>query len=173
MIRLRKAAEADIPAVCRFYREVCEAQAHEPYGPDWHWGIYPDEEELAACVREGVLFLAETDGAVAAAAVLRAGEDPMYLDVPWHAKTGAVRVLHLFAVHPAFRGRGLGRKTLAALLKSVAEDGAAVHLDVVKGNLPAERLYGAMGFRFIEEREIFYEDTGLITVRLYEHGPER
>ena len=43
-----------------------------------------------------------------------------------------------------------------------------LRLDVVKGNLPAEKLYQAHGFRFVEEREVYYEDTGNITVRLYE-----
>ena len=41
-------------------------------------------------------------------------------------------------------------------------------LDVVTGNLPAERLYQKHSFLFCEERKVYYEDTGEICVRLYE-----
>ena len=68
-----------------------------------------------------------------------------------------------------FRGRGVSGAMLDGLLAAAGDLGKRlVRLDVVKGNLPAEKLYLRHGFRFAEEREVFYEDTGAIRVRLYE-----
>ena len=40
-MKLAKATPADLPAVCAFYRAVCEAM--ERGGLDmWHWGEYPN-----------------------------------------------------------------------------------------------------------------------------------
>ena len=44
----------------------------------------------------------------------------------------------------------------------------AIKLDVLKGNVPAERLYESMGFRYVDTVRLFYEDTGLAEFRLYE-----
>ena len=44
----------------------------------------------------------------------------------------------------------------------------AVRLDVLKGNVPAERLYKDMGFRYVDTLQLFYEDTGRVDFDLYE-----
>jgi len=44
----------------------------------------------------------------------------------------------------------------------------ALRLAVVKGNLPAERLYQKVGFQYITEYTIQYELTGKVTFFLYE-----
>lgn len=169
-MRLEAAREEETMAVCRFYEEVCRFQETQPYGPKWHYGLYPTPEDLAEHVRGGRMYLLRQDGAIAAALALPRGEDPMYRDVPFTVRTEPVFVLHLFAVHPDFRGRGLGRAALRALLKLARDEGArAIHFDVVAGNLPAERLYQSLGFRFVQEREVWYPDTGDVTVRLYEY----
>lgn len=169
-MRLEAAREEETTAVCRFYEEVCRFQETQPYGPVWHYGVYPAPEELGEHVRRGRMYPLRQDGVIAAALVLPRGEDPMYRDLPFTVKAEPIYVFHLFAVHPDFRGRGLGKAALRALLRLARDEGAnAVHFDVVAGNLPAQRLYQSLGFRFAQEREVFYEDTGDLRVRLYEY----
>ena len=44
----------------------------------------------------------------------------------------------------------------------------AIHLDVLAGNVPAERLYPALGFVYLGTIPMFYEDTGWTDYGLYE-----
>ena len=169
--KLRKAKNEDLPALWRFYEEVCAVQSGSPFSPSWHIGIYPAKEDLEERIQSEELYLLPAGDRIAAAAVLAAGEDPIYVEVKWPAAYNAEEIcaLHLFAVHPAFRRSGVSGTVLEGLLGSAKESGfRALHLDVVKGNLPAEKLYLRHGFRFIEERPVYYEDTGEIRVRLYE-----
>ena len=173
-MRTRLAEPGDLAAVCRFYREVCEAQDNDAYGPGWHYGVYPSEEDLAKRLEENALYLCLEGERIAAAFVLSAGEDDLYREVRWSEKTEKVFVMHLLAVHGASRGKGIGREALSdALRLASARGGEAVHLDVVKGNLPAERLYRAAGFAFCEEKKVFYVDTGEILVELFEYDLRR
>ena len=44
-----------------------------------------------------------------------------------------------------------------------------IRLDVIKGNLPAERLYEGLGFRKLHSLQMFYENTGWMEFALYEY----
>ena len=46
---------------------------------------------------------------------------------------------------------------------------AAVRLDVLPGNLPAEELYMQQGFSYIATRSVYYEDVGWADMNLYEY----
>ena len=45
----------------------------------------------------------------------------------------------------------------------------AIRLDVLKGNLPAEKLYVGLGFTYLHTLKMFYEDTGWTDYELYEY----
>jgi ribosomal protein S18 acetylase RimI-like enzyme len=168
---MRKAQKTDETALYRFYADVCAAQESCEYGPRWHFGIYPAPEELSAHIENGEAYLCMIGSEIAAACVLHTGEDPVYQDVAWPTAVpkDAVGTVHLFAVHPTFRRKGCSDAMLDWLIALAKTTGITIlRLDVVKGNLPAEKLYQAHGFRFVEEREVYYEDTGYLAVRLYE-----
>lgn len=168
---LMNATLEDLPRVCRFYRAVCDKQTTDRYTPCWHYGIYPSEEELRGHILRREQLLGLEGGALAAAIVLLSHEDEEYRDAPWRypEPMNRVCVWHLFAVSPLFRGRHNGRDMLLRVLQLCHQRGfQAVHLDVTKGNDAAERLYTRLGFRFVEERDVFYEDTGMLAVRLFE-----
>lgn len=64
------------------------------------------------------------------------------------------------AVHPDFRGRGLGRLTLAALEEKARELGASrMTLEVRVSNYVARRLYEKADFRGTGVRRNYYSDT--------------
>ena len=44
----------------------------------------------------------------------------------------------------------------------------AIRLDVLKGNLPAEKVYLKMGFRYVDTLPMYYEDTGITDYKAFE-----
>ena len=65
------------------------------------------------------------------------------------------------AVHPAWRGEGVGRLLLGTLLARHQALGARrAFLEVRPGNAEARRLYEGLGFREVGRRRGYYVDTG-------------
>lgn len=65
------------------------------------------------------------------------------------------------AVHPEYRGRGLGEKVTRELLKTAEESGAVrVTLEVRASNDIARKLYNKLGFADNGVRKGYYADTG-------------
>jgi ribosomal-protein-alanine N-acetyltransferase len=64
------------------------------------------------------------------------------------------------AIHPRFRGRGLGGQLLDALLEFGASQGCVeATLEVRPTNAAALRVYGRVGFRVVGRRRGYYSDT--------------
>ncbi len=82
------------------------------------------------------------------------------------------------AVHPAWRGQGLGEQLLVALLHDAIERGAILAtLEVRMSNHVAQRLYRKYAFEVVGRRKQYYrdnkEDALLMTVRLGEAYRQR
>lgn len=45
----------------------------------------------------------------------------------------------------------------------------AIRLDVLGGNVPAEKFYTQIGFQYMDTLQMYYEDTGWTEYRLYEY----
>jgi len=64
------------------------------------------------------------------------------------------------AVHPSWRGRGLGELLLAGLIERGRERGAEVMtLEVRVGNVVAQNLYLKYGFQIVGRRKGYYSDN--------------
>ncbi len=197
-IEIKQAVPGDFDRVWRLYADVCDAQADDAYSPDWHLGVYPSRADLEGHIADGGLFIAvdaakkdggisESDGAdeavggtdatpvgelpVLGAMVLTDREDDDYLAVDWGHKVAPedVCVLHLLATHPAARGRGVAKALLRGMVDIAHAGGKrAIHLDVVKGNLAASRLYEGFGFRYAGDAMVHYDDIGDTELWMYE-----
>ncbi len=44
-----------------------------------------------------------------------------------------------------------------------------IRLDVLEGNLPAEKAYMKSGFRYITTLKMYYEDTGWTNYKVFEY----
>ncbi len=157
--------------VLSFYKEVCDAQKYDTYTADWHYGEYPSEEDLTAHTENGETFLLKDD-TVKAAAVMTFREDEMYAPGHWTVSGPADRiaVVHLLAVRPGYRGKGLGDRLLDGLKSEAERRGyLSIHLDVMPDNLSARKLYERNGFVFIERLGVHYDDIGDTEVDLYEY----
>ena len=61
------------------------------------------------------------------------------------------------AVHPDFRGQGIGKAALKIILKEIQEKGAEfVSLEVRPSNAPALALYRKLGFKVLGSRKGYY-----------------
>jgi len=70
--------------------------------------------------------------------------------------TDEVHLLNV-AVHPEYRGTGIGRRLVEAVLEEARTGGArVVFLEVRAGNVVARRLYRRLGFRDIGVRRGYY-----------------
>lgn len=88
-----------------------------------------------------------------------AGDEVFGYAVCW-TLAGESHLLNI-AVHPARRGRGIGRALLSECIRRAAGAGASrVFLEVRAGNEAAQRLYRSMGFEFRGTRKGYYTDTG-------------
>lgn len=64
------------------------------------------------------------------------------------------------AVHPDFRGLGIGKRLLAQSLLAAYQRGARMaYLEVRRGNIVAQSLYRQFGFVVAGERKRYYQDN--------------
>ena len=167
---IRQAQNNELEEIIDFYYDIIDHQGEREFGPKWTKDVYPSREDLRGDVESGAMHIGRVDGRIACAAVIT-GNDEIYNDVDWPTKAAPeeVGVIHLLVVHSDFAGRGFAKKLVNYCADVCRAQGKKViRLDVLKGNLPAERLYPRCGFRLVAEQQIFYEDTGLADFLLYE-----
>ena len=75
----------------------------------------------------------------------------------WHIRDEVQ--INNFALHPDFRGRGIGEAALKAILIEVRGKGATfVTLEVRPSNMPAVTLYRKLGFKVLGTRKGYYSN---------------
>ena len=112
------------------------------------------------------------DGALAACMVVNHACNEGYRSVAWgvEAADDELLVIHALGVRRACSGRGLAREMARRVLQMARAQGLkTVRLDVLGGNLPAERAYTAVGFRHVDTLRMFYEDTGWTDYKAFEY----
>ena len=151
-ILYRKAVEADIPAIAAIYEAV---HAEEEAGRaviGWQRGVYPVCATAEASLSRGDLYVAETDGTVAASAILNKLQVDVYAGAPWEfsAPDDEVFVMHTLVVDPASGGHGLGRG-FARFYEEEAlrQDCRELRIDTQERNVRARALYRSLGYKEI------------------------
>ena len=67
-------------------------------------------------------------------------------------------------------GQGTGKAFVKKLLVLAGQEGKkTVRLDILGTNTAADRLYTGCGVRFVAEKDMFYEDTGLAEYKILEY----
>lgn len=168
---IRPAAEGDYPAVRDFYYAVTDEMAEEPFLPGWEKDVYPTQAFLRDSIRRGELYLGYLGGALAACMVVNQSYNEGYRSVSWgvEAADHELLVIHALGVRRAYAGRGFAKEMARHVLRMARARGLkTVRLDVLGGNLPAERAYTAVGFRYVDTLRMFYEDTGWTDYKVFE-----
>lgn len=169
---IRLASMDDFNDIKQFYYSIIDQQQFDQYGADWHKDIYPCDEDYNTHLKNNEYYIGLIDDKIVSAAVLTDGDDPIYQNVNWKYKFSneEITVLHLFAVSKDYRGKNISTEMLNGLFEIAKnKNKKVVHLDVVYGNLPAERLYKRLGFEFNSTLDVYYEDTGDIKVNTMEY----
>lgn len=170
-LKIRAAEPAGFHAAMDFYNGLIDAMADAPYHPGWEKGVYPTEAFIRTSIQQGELFLALLDGAIAGAMVINHQCTPGYETIAWgvRAEAAEVSVIHALGTAPARQGKGLAREMVREAISLARERGQkAIRLDVLSGNVPAQKLYTGAGFQYRDTIKLFYEDTGLTDFLLYE-----
>ena len=148
-ITMRKAACADLDALADLYRAVSQEVSGTDNDPIWEVGVYPTMEELARFIDEGAFYIAEVEGRMAGALVATHGSEDGYEDVAWRSDIPLEDsvIIHLFGMHPDFKGQGLARPIMEWVAYDLRATGERVlRLDVIAENVGAQRVYERLGF---------------------------
>lgn len=171
MLEIRAARPDEFQAVRAFYHHLIELMRDAEYRPGWEKDVYPDQEQLRQAIDKQQLYVGELEGETACAMIVNRECNEGYRGAPWRVEVGPeqVAVIHALGVLPTQQGRGLAREMVRfAMDKARAEGSLAIRLDVLSGNLPAEKLYLGMGFYRVSSARMFYPDTGWTDFDMYE-----
>ncbi len=166
-----KAENDQYEAVRSFYHSMIDAMASGTVYVGWKKDIYPSPALLSDSIHSGELYLALEGNALVAAMICNSKCNEGYAKCPWQINADApeVMVIHALGVHPDHQGRGYAKALVQYALDLAGKSGMkAVRLDVIEGNLPAEKLYSGFGFRYMDKQQMFYADTGWTSFLLYE-----
>lgn len=172
MFQIRAAQAADYERVREFYYALTDAMENAEFKPGWEKDVYPTQAFLQTSIENGELYIGEEDGKTAACMVVNHAYNEGYNSVHWAVDVpdDELLVIHALGVHPAFSGKGYAKQLTAYVIRLVRESGIkAIRLDVLGGNLPAEKAYTAMGFQYRDTLRMFYEDTGWTDFKVYEY----
>ena len=171
MFEVKAAVRGEYAMVLDFYDRLTDGMEHAEFPPGWKKRVYPTEDFLRESIARGELFLGRLDGAPAGVMVLNHISTDGYARVAWNvdAPAEAVTVIHAMGVAPERQGRGLAKQLVRqAIHIARTKRQRALRLDVLGTNLPAQKLYTAMGFQYRTTLKLFYEDTGTTDYLLYE-----
>lgn len=156
-----KAVLEDLDDVVLLYDAVGRVSAGTDNDPIWQMGIYPTIEMLASEIEQGNVFILRAAGELAGAVVVNRGIEAGYEDVSWASDVplGESAIIHLFGMHPDFKGKGLARAFLAEVERTLRERGERViRFDVVATNIGAQKVYERLGFTPCGKAWLEYED---------------
>ena len=168
----RKAEKEDFDKIRSLYWNLIDQEQDYPSFPHWKKGIHPSDEMMQDSIDTGELYvLADDDDDDEIAACVIANDEKVegYADAPWLIDSDEVIVLHVLAVHPDHRGKGLARRLVENVIEQERKAGKkALRLDVIENNTTAEKLYQKLGFRYIQTKTLYYDVVGEMTFKLYE-----
>lgn len=147
---VRKATEADIPAVTAIYDALLDREEQGLQSTGWTRGVYPTEQTARDALRAGTLYVMEREGRVTAAAKIDQSQMEQYSRCRWQhdAPPEQVLVLHTLVVPPRCGGHGYGTKFVHFYEDCARERGCPyLRMDTNAVNAAARSLYRKLGYR--------------------------
>lgn len=172
-MEIRKASGQDLDALMIFYNELIDYMAGDPNSPLWTKDVYPARSHLEDAAAAGELFFVKIGQEIAGAFVMTHDVVPGYENVPWitEADPEEASYLHLFAVSPSQRGKGIGTQILYAIADLCREQNQkTLRLDVLPNNTSAIELYEYAGFTNLGLLELNYGSVGRTMFVLMEYA---
>ena len=165
----RKAEKVDFYKIRSLYWNLIDQDQDDLSFPHWKKGIHPSDEMILDSIDKGDLYMLSDGEEIAACVIANDEKVEGYADAPWQVDSDDIIVLHVLAVHPEYRGKGLARRLVENVIEQERKAGKkALRLDVIENNTTAERLYQKLGFRYIQTKTLYYDVVGEMTFKLYE-----
>ena len=165
----RKAEKEDFDKIKSLYWTLIDQEQDDPSFPHWKKGIHPSDEMIQDGIDKGDLYVLADGDEIAACVIANDEKVDGYSDAPWQIDSDEVIVLHVLAVRPNHRGKGLARRLVENVIEQERKAGKkALRLDVIENNTIAEKLYQKLGFQFIQTKTLYYDVVGKMTFKLYE-----
>ena len=164
----------DFETVKSKYVDVIENTPDIEKTAHWKYGKHPTDESLRAYIDRGEMYVLTDGEEIAGMAVIMMRQGDEYSGIPWkdNLTNDEVATVHLLAVCPAHRGKSLGVRTLEEAMEIAMRNGKkALRLEVLKSNVPAQRMYDRAGFVFRGEQRLYAENTGMMDFLYYEKIP--
>lgn len=171
-MKIVQARRGQYETVRMLYHSLIDGMLSSPYDIGWKKDIYPAPKFLKESIEKGELYLCTEDAHIVGAMVVNHQCNDGYRKIQWQTEAAEdeVLVIHALGVLPEYSGKGYAK----AMVRKVFELGAssrqkAIRLDVLAGNVPAEKLYTGLGFRYMDTLQMYYEDTGWTDYEVYEY----
>lgn len=171
MLQIRTANSDDDSNVRVFYDSLIDAMRDATYKPGWEKDIYPTQAFLSRSIERNELYIGELDEQIVSCMVVNYEYNDGYKDIRWsvEATDSELLVIHALGVDSMFSGKGIAKQMVLQVIKIARENHIkTIRLDVLEGNIPAEKAYTKMGFRYLDTIPMFYEDTGWTNYKLFE-----
>ena len=166
---IRCRAEHFDAVTAMYERAVAELERTVNY-PKWKKD-HPGRDYVKEAIAKGEQFACVAEGEILGAVVLNEDPEGNYAIGRWSRDLpdGAYLVVHILAVDPAWKGRGIGGFLVDGAIAYAKEQGyRAIRLDIVPDNLPAKRLYTSRGFVSAGQMNVRPELTEIPIFELYE-----
>ena len=147
---IRKAVEADIPAVAAIYDKLHTEEENGRATIGWIRGVYPTEETARQSLARDDLLVQEEGGHIVGAAIINQTQVDAYSAGQWtiEAEENEVMVLHTLVIDPDTAGRGFGKQFVAFYEDYARKNGCKVlRMDTNSRNTRARAMYQALGYR--------------------------
>lgn len=171
-MKIQCAEEKNYADVRDFYYSLIEAMKDSEFEIGWERDIYPTQEFLLTSIHNRELYAAKSGSSLLACMIVNHSYNDGYKNISWSvdARDDELLVIYALGVHPLYAGQGIARQMVQHVIDMARKNEIkTIRLDVLGGNIPAERVYMKMGFHYLATLQMFYEDTGWTDYKVFEY----
>lgn len=171
MIDIRLANPEEFKMIRNFYWNLIDKSENSQFKPGWKKGIYPTDDFISESIKNRELFIGFLDDVPVSCMIVNNKYNDGYNSVKWsiNASDEEIVVIHALGVDYDYSNRGFAKEMVQFVIDLAEIKGKkTIRLDVLGGNIPAEKAYSKMGFNFLKKINMFYEDTGWTDYMAYE-----
>ena len=157
---IRPATAADLNGITAIYDAILDREEAGPVYTNWQRGKYLTTDTARQALEAGTLYVGQEDGFLWGVVNLNGIQLPEYDAIPWTipAEREQVAVIHTLCIHPAASGQGRAKQMVTFCEEEARRQGKTVmRLDTWEGNLPANRMYPALDYRYAGAAEFFFQ----------------
>lgn len=171
MINLRTAKLKEAEKILQFYQDIINSTKGSEFKPKWN-DSYPNLEYIQTSIEKQELYVYTRNNSIIACLILNNRFDPEYEGINWNtnASPNEITIIHTFAIDSSFTKKGIGREIFNQIkTKAMRNNKKTIRIDIIDGNVGAQRVFEKFGFEYIDTVEMFHEAVGMENFHLYEY----